>query len=168
MLDAPCQGRRLNPGKPRGGLWRRTANDLQARCPRGYCKQPLIRVQQGTDVFPRDQRAHEKKIAIRCDVWLASEVAPNRRPEPACIDPLGRHPQPRDHQTACVLRGRDHGVRAESVLLRQRRIVAADLAVRALAVIEEVQIVDGDDPRGGPRRDDQRMRGVRDVNRAGE
>ena len=48
---------------------------------------------------------------------------------------------------------------------RQRRVVAPDLGAGALGVIEKVQIVDRHDLRGLPRRNQQRMRGVHDVER---
>ena len=52
------------------------------------------------------------------------------------------------------------------VFTRQRGVVAADLGARPLGMRQEIQIVDGHDLRRGPRRQQQRMRRMRDVVRA--
>jgi len=72
-----------------------------------------------------------------------------------------------DDQPFAMLSGRHHGMRAQGVCAGQRRVVAADFRGRLLPVRQEKEVVNRDNLRRAPGRDEQRMRGVHDVEVAG-
>ena len=126
-------------------------------------QQPLVRVEQTADVLSRLQRAEEEEIAV---IRPARDALPSRgarraddhsrRVEAERVDHVARGEVRRDHDE----------VGAASVVARESRVVAPDLARRALRPAKEVEVVDRHHLNGVASGQQERVRRVRDVHDA--
>ena len=150
------------PGWPR--TVRRAAGQNQRRRVGSVRRRRVRRPRRGVEVLARLDGADEQD---RTDATGRLRAARRRRCARAGTRRGGR---PR-HQGASDLRGgvsemtTTRSARA-GVPCGQRGIVAADFRPRPLRVIEEIEVVDGDDLNGASRGHQQRMRRVGDVDRA--
>ena len=82
-------------------------------------------------------------------------------------DPVAWNLESAGHLLAGVRRRHDDAVRPVGVRTRQHRIVPSDFPCATFGMAEKVNVVDGDQARGAPGRDQQWRRRVHDIERAG-
>jgi hypothetical protein len=126
-------------------------------------KHSLVRVQQSHDIFSRLERAEEQHVAVfRCGCSRRPAGRAGRTDRQA----LARHAESPLDFSGREDRRYENAIRALRVRAGERRIIAAHFGARALGVCQKIQIVNRDHVRGRACRQQQRMRGMRDVVRA--
>jgi hypothetical protein len=125
----------------------------------------LVGAEEGGQVLPRLNRAHEQH---RAELRGLGPGWPRRGARRADDHPLRADTEAILHGSGGVLGDDDDEVGGPGMTPGQAWVVAANLGTCVLGMVQEVQIVHGDDLRGATGRHQQRVRGVRDVHGAGQ
>ncbi len=165
VLHAPCQRRPGRGVQDRSARRRNLAGELQGRRVRPRRRKLRVRPEQHVHVLARLDGAHEENRA--CAV-IPIGASPRGRARWTQRNAIARYGQLRCDQPGRVLRHRDDSVGLPRVPGSEGWVVAADLRGRAFRMLEEIQVVHGDDPGGAPCRHQQGMHRMRHVNGAGE
>jgi len=122
--------------------------------------EPRVGVDEAGDVLSGRQGADEEQVAVRRDRVTRSEIGCAMA---ADRDPPGRHFQAPGHLGRGPCRRDDDTVGPMGMPSREPRVVASRVAVRPFRVVEEIEVVDGDDARGVARRNQEGLGGVNHV-----